>query len=155
MSKKNCLVKISGDMIGEKILLWIKKLSKNYSVVICVGGSSQINKAFKKAGFPVGKFGPLGRELKNLKEKQLAKDVLAKNRSMTQNLLKKLGVKAKVIIPVLEIGGVLCHLNGDQFVLSVYHGFDILYVITTKERLAKKKELFTPYPKVKVVGFEA
>jgi len=69
MLKKNCLVKISGDVISEKALLWIKKLSKNYSVVICVGGSSQINEAFKKIGFKVSKFGPLGRELKKLKEK--------------------------------------------------------------------------------------
>src|SRR4030043_1844223 len=154
MLKKNCLVKISGDMISEKVLLWIKKLSKNYPVVICVGGSSQINEAFKKIGLPVSKFGPLGRELKNLKEKQLAKDVLEKNKTKIQSLLKKVRIKAKVVIPVLDVSGVLCHLNGDQFVLSAYLGFDDLYVITTKERFTKKKELFASFPKVKVVGLE-
>jgi acetylglutamate kinase len=154
MLKKNCLVKISGDVISEKALLWIKKLSKNYSVVICVGGSSQINEAFKKIGFKVSKFGPLGRELKKLKEKKLAREVLRKNKTKIQNLLKNFGIKAKVVIPVLDISGVLCHLNGDQFVLSAYLGFDILYVITAEERVNKKRELFASYPKVKVVGFE-
>ncbi len=140
-------------MINEKILLWIKKLSKNYSVVICVGGSTQINEAFKKAGFPVRKFGPLGREFKNLKEKNLAKEILEKNKIKAKNLLKEIGVKAKVTIPILDIGGVCCHLNGDQLVLSAYHGFDVLYVVTTKERVMKKKEHFDAYPKIKVVGF--
>lgn len=153
MSKKNCLVKISGDMINEKVLLWLKKLTKNYSVVICVGGSSQINEAFKKIGLPVSKFGPLGRELENLKEKQLAKDVLEKNKTKIQNLLKKVEIKAKVVIPVLDVSSVLCHLNGDQFVLSAYLGFDDLYVITTKGRFAEKKKKFASYPKIQVVGF--
>lgn len=141
-------------MISEKVLLWIKKLSKNYSVVICVGGSSQINEAFKKIGLPVSKFGPLGRELENLKEKQLAKDVLGKNKIKIQSLLKRFGIKAKVVIPVLDVSGVLCHLNGDQFVLSAYLGFDDLYVITAKKRIAEKKKKFANYPKIQVVGFE-
>lgn len=140
-------------MINEKVLLWLKKLTKNYSVVICVGGSSQINEAFKKIGLPVSKFGPLGRELENLKEKQLAKDVLEKNKTKIQNLLKKVEIKAKVVIPVLDVSSVLCHLNGDQFVLSAYLGFDDLYVITTKGRFAEKKKKFASYPKIQVVGF--
>ena len=140
-------------MINEKVLLWLKKLTKNYSVVICVGGSSQINEAFGKVGFPISKFGPLGRELENLKEKQLAKDVLEKNKTKIQSLLKKFEIKAKIVIPVLNISGVLCHLNADQFVLSAYLGFDDLYVITTKERFAEKKKKFASYPKIQVVGF--
>jgi len=79
---------------------------------------------------------------------------LRKNKTKIQNLLKNFGIKAKVVIPVLDISGVLCHLNGDQFVLSAYLGFDILYVITAEERVNKKRELFASYPKVKVVGFE-
>lgn len=140
-------------MISEKVLLWFKKLTKDYSVVICVGGSSQINEAFKKIGLPVSKFGPLGRELENLKEKQLAKDVLEKNKTKIQSLLKRVRIKAKVVIPVLDVSGVLCHLNGDQFVLSAYLGFDDLYIITAKKRVIEKKKKFTQYPKVQVVGF--
>ena len=157
MLKKNCLVKISGDMISEKVLLWIKKLSKNYSVVICVGGSSQINKAFKKVGFPVSKFGPFGREAKSLKEKKLAKDILEKNKIEVQNRLNLIGGRVKVVIPVFEIGNVLCHVNGDYFVLFAYLGFDILYVVTTPQRVAEKEEFFKPYDtlhKIYVIGFK-
>jgi hypothetical protein len=154
MAEKNCLIKVSGDMISERVLQWIKNLSKKYSVVVCVGGSTQINKAFEKAGFPVSKFGPLGRESKSLKEKKLAKDILEKNKIELQNRLKIIGARVKVVIPFFEIGKVLCHINGDNFVLLAYLGFDILYVVTTKERVDKKKEFFAPYPKVKVIGFD-
>ncbi len=120
---------------------------------MCVGGGTQINEAFAEAGLPVGKFGPLGRETAGLKEKQLARDTLEKNQAEIQDRLADMGVHASVVIPVIEIGTVLCHVNGDQFILSAYHGFDILYVVTTDERLEKKKAFFTPYNKIQVIGF--
>ncbi len=64
-----------------------------------------------------------------------------------------LGVHASVVIPVIEIGTVLCHVNGDQFILAVYHGFDALWVVTTKDRVEKKKSLFSSYKKIRVIGF--
>ncbi|MCH7552286.1 hypothetical protein IIB49_02760, partial [Patescibacteria group bacterium] len=59
MSRKNCLVKISGDVLNDKVFDWIKRLTDEYFVVLCVGGGTQINEAFKKAGFSIEKFGPL------------------------------------------------------------------------------------------------
>ncbi len=153
MSRKNCFVKISGDMLSDDVLSWIKKLSQEYFVVVCVGGGTQINKAFAGANLPVGMFGPLGRETVSLKEKQLARDTLEKNQAKIQDCLADMGVHASVVIPVIEIGTVLCHVNGDQFILSAYHGFDILYVVTTNDRLEKKKEFFAPYKKIRVMGF--
>src|SRR3989344_4712810 len=143
MSKRNCFVKISGDTINDNVLKWIKGLSEEYFVVVCAGGGTQINKAFTEAGLSVGKFGPLGRETASLEEKQLARDILEKNQVEIQNRLYDLGVSASVVIPVIEIGSVLCHVNGDHFAISVYHGFDILYIVTTNDRLEKKKEFFT------------
>lgn len=154
MSRKNCFVKISGDMISnDNVLDWIKKLSQKYFLVVCIGGGTQINKAFTEAGLLIDEFGPLGRETATLKEKQLARDVLEKNQVEIQDRLADLGVYASVVIPVIEIGTVLCHVNGDQFVLSAYHGFDILYVVTTKDRVEKKKTFFAPYKKIQVIGF--
>ena len=153
MSRKNCFVKISGDMFSDDVLNWIKKLSQEYFVVVCVGCGTQINEMFVKAGLPVGKFGPLGRENVNLKEKQLARDVLEKNQAEIQDRLVGLGVHASVVIPVIEVGTVLCHVNGDQFILAVYHGFDVLYVVTTKDRVEKKKSFFASYNKIQVIGF--
>ena len=153
MPRKNCLVKISGDALSSDVLKRIKALSQKYFVVICVGGGTQINEAFTKAGLPIGKFGPLGRELKSLVEKQLARDILETNQAEVQDRLARMSVNASVVIPVIEIGSVLCHINGDQFVLTAYHGFDALYVVTTKERLKKKKVFFAPYKKVQVIGY--
>ncbi|MDP3015329.1 MAG: hypothetical protein Q8N28_02875 [bacterium] len=144
---------MSGDMLSDDVLRWIKELSQEYFVVVCVGGGTQINEAFATAGLSVREFGPLGRETANLKEKQLARDTLEKNQAEIQDRLADLGVHASVVIPVIEIGTVLCHVNGDQFILAVYHGFDVLYVVTTKDRVEKKKSFFAPYKKIQVIGF--
>ncbi len=153
MSRENYLVKISGDMLQDKVLEWVEGLAREYFVVVCVGGGTQINEAFTKAGLPVGKFGPLGRETKTFLERQLARDVLEKNQVEIQDKLASLGVHVSVIIPVLDIGTVLCHVNGDQLVLTAYHGFDVLYVVTTSDRVEEKRKFFAPYPKIQVVGF--
>ena len=153
MSRKNCFIKISGDMLSDNVLDWIKKLGQEYFVVVCVGGGTQINETFTEAGLPIGNFGPLGRETSSLKERQLARDTLEKNQEKIQDCLADIRVHASVVIPVIEIGTVLCHVNGDQFILSAYHGFDILYVVTINDRLEKKKEFFAPYKKIQVIGF--
>ncbi|MDD3072570.1 MAG: hypothetical protein PHH17_01820 [Candidatus Pacebacteria bacterium] len=154
MSRKNCLIKMSGDTINIDVLHWIKELSQKYFVVVCVGGGTQINEAFTTAGFPIGEFGPLGRETKKLEERQLARNILEKNQAEVQDRLANLGVHASVVIPVINIGTVLCHVNGDQFILSAYHGFDVLYIVTTKEREEKKKSLFSRYPKIQIISFK-
>ena len=77
MSRKNCFIKISGDMLSDDVLHWIKELSQEYFVIVCVGGGTQINEAFTTAGLPVREFGPLGRETENLEEKvkRIAKEL--------------------------------------------------------------------------------
>lgn len=151
--RKSCLVKLSGDMLTDKALAWIKELSEKYFVVICVGGGTQINRAFAKAGLPVKKHGPLGRETRSLKERQLARDVLERNQAKVQDRLAALDVHVSVVIPVLEIGTVLCHVNGDQFLLTSYLGFDILYAVTLPDRLQKKRKQFAQYKKIRVIAF--
>lgn len=154
MPRKNCLVKLSGDTINDEVLLWIKELSKKYFVVICCGGGTQINKAFVANNLPKRKFGPLGRETKSFKERQLARDVLEQNQVKIQDKLYKLGIYANVVTPVLEIGTVLCHVNGDQFVLTGYHGFAKIFVVTTPKRLKSKIQQFSLYKKIEVVAFK-
>ncbi len=152
-SRTNCLVKLSGDAFYGNVLDWIRELSTKHFVVVCVGGGTQINEAFAAAGFPIGKFGLLGRETKSFAERQLARDILEKNQISVQDTLAGNGVHVSVVIPVLDIGTVLCHINGDQFVLAAYHGFDIIYVVTTPERVADKEKFFAPYEKIRVIGF--
>ncbi len=151
--RKNCFVKVSGDMFDDRVLNWIKRLGEEYFVVVCVGGGKQINDAFWKAHLPIRTFGPLGRPTDTLEEKQLARSVLEQNQLDVQERLAALGAFVSVVIPVIEIGTVLCHVNGDQYLLTAYHGFDILYVVTTLDRLQKKKEQFAPYPKIQAIGF--
>lgn len=153
MSRQNCFVKISGDMLNDDTIQLIETLSKEYFVVVCVGGGTQINNAFREAGHPVEKFGPLGRETKTLEQKQLARDVLEDNQAQIQDRLADRGVYASVVIPVIEVGTVLCHVNGDQYVLAAYHGFDKLCVVTEKSKVNEKKKFFSNFEKIKVVGF--
>lgn len=153
MERKNLLVKISGDVLEKQTFDWISTLSRDYFVVVCVGGGTQINDAFAKAGFLVGKFGPLGRETNTFEERQLARDILERNQAELQDKLAEMGVRVSVVIPVLDIGTVLCHVNGDQYVITAYHGFDVIYVVTTPERVTDKKKFFALYEKIRVVGF--
>ena len=133
---------------------WIRELSRIYFVVICVGGGTQIKEAFAKAGFPDSAYGPLGRETKSFAERQLARDVLEHNQATLQDRLSEEKIPALVVIPVLDIGNVLCHVNGDQFVLTAYLGYDSVYVVTLPEREAKKRKDFAPYPKIQVISLK-
>ena len=154
MGRQTALVKVSGDLCQrEDVIEWIRKLSAEYFVVILVGGGTQINEAFKRAGFKVAKHGPLGRETEVFKESQLARDVLEENQEKVQDLLALRGVMATVVIPVLDIGSVLCHINGDIYILTAYLGFDRIFVLTYESRVKEKKLAFKKYPKIQVVGF--
>ncbi|EKD24377.1 MAG: hypothetical protein ACD_81C00035G0001 [uncultured bacterium] len=151
---KTAFVKISGDLISrEDVLDWIRVLTQDYFVVVCSGGGTQINKAFEERGIPVV-FGPLGREIERFEDRQFAREILEKNQAEIQDLLQAKQIQATVVIPVLDIGSVLCHINGDVYVLAAYLGFDALYVLTLEDRVAKKTEEFKMYPKVTVVGFD-
>jgi hypothetical protein len=154
MSRKNCFIKISGDMICDEAFEWVKKLSNEYFIVLCIGGGTQINDAFKLAGLISDNFGPLGRETKNFHERQLARDILEKNQADVQDRLDSLGIRVNVVMPVIYIGTVLCHVNGDQYILTAYHGFDVLFVLTTDSRVAAKQKFFEPYTKIKVLGLK-
>jgi len=157
---KNCLIKISGDLVeGDKLnsnlihhLIQLTSI-KRYHVVIAVGGGSQINKAFLEAGLPIGKFGPFGRETNTLHERQMARDILEVNQAKMQDLLQKDNISAEVVIPVITSGSVLCHVNGDQYVFSVYNGFEKIYIATLESRVEDKKEQFKKYPKIEIIGF--
>jgi acetylglutamate kinase len=149
-------MKVSGDLIEQhNVLWWIGQIAaiENY-VVICTGGGTQINEAFAERGIKPD-FGPLGRKTNTFEERQLARDVLERNQAKVQDLLMEYEIHAEVIIPVVYAGSVLCHVNGDTMVETVYNGFDQIYVLTREDRAEAKREEFKEYPKIKVVGFSA
>ncbi len=154
MSRKSAFIKISGDLCNsENFLAQLEKLSREFFIVICVGGGTQINTALKNAGIEPGTHGPLGRELKTFELRQLARDTLERNQVDLQELLASRKISATVIIPVLEIGSVLCHVNGDTFLQTAYLGFDQLFVVTTLDRVEQKKKQFAHLEKIEVIGF--
>lgn len=153
--KKNLFIKVSGDMCDQtNFFNYLKEMATKFFTVICVGGGTQINDALAERGIEAGPHGPMGRELPNFELRQLARDVLEKNQCRLQDKLAILGIRAVVIIPTLEIGSVLCHVNGDQMVRTAYIGFDKLVVITTTERVEKKSKEFSSLPKVEVIGLD-
>jgi len=155
--KQNILVKLSGDAIDltDAQITWMRGMaSKNY-VVIVVGGGTQINEAFNKAGHPVKDFGILGRDDLTFEQRQLARDVLEKNQAELQDRLIGIDLPLTVEIPVIQVGSVLCHVNGDQYVLSAYNGFDKIYVVTLPgARHDIKVEKFEKYPKIEIKSFQ-
>jgi acetylglutamate kinase len=155
MARKTAFIKVSGDLVArDDVLAWIKWLveAEHYFVVICIGGGTQINEVFKAQGLPIN-YGPLGRETTTFEERQLARDVLEKNQAEIQDLLAEHEIQATVILPVLDIGSVLCHVNGDIFAMAAYLGFDKVYVLTLDSRKEQKEKEYKPYPKIKSIGF--
>lgn len=151
--RKAAFVKISGDLTKRKMVVeWIKNLAKDHYIVICIGGGTQINKEFERRGWGK-KFGPLGRETETFKQRQVARDILERNQADIQDFLAKHKILATVIIPVLDIGSVLCHVNGDIFIQAAYLGFDQLFILTHLDRVEKKKQQFRDYPKIQVISF--
>jgi len=157
MGRKNCLVKISGDMLNNKTFTFIKKLSLKYFVAICIGGGTQINRAFKEAGLPIRKFGLLGRATPTLEERLLSYNILSKNQAEIQDRLADLGIYVAVEIPMDNVATVLCPQNGDYFIIKSYHGYDLLYVVTVKKKVKEKQEFFNQFQrkrgKIRVIGF--
>jgi hypothetical protein len=152
--RETVLVKLTGDLaeLRPDVLDWLRPLAKEYFVVICTGGGTRISERCKIEGIPF-EFGPLGRELTTFPGKQMARDELENNQAEIQDKLALERIPATVIIPVLDIGSVLCHVNGDQFVKTAYLGFNKIYVLTLNSRLEKKKEELAALPKIEVVGF--
>ena len=143
MAKKNGIVKISGDLLHDKevreaVRVRLRKIAEQYSLVIISGGGTDINKAFKERGFDI-KFCPLGRVTDTLEQRQLARNILEQNQAAEQDMLDEDEISARVVIPMREIGTVLCPENGDLMFLSAYLGFDKGFIFTKKERVEAKK----------------
>lgn len=154
MPRLKALVKISGNLIeNPSIPKWLKKLTEVYHTVIFPGGGSQINEAFKKAGYEIN-FGLYGRETKTLEERQLARNILEINQAYVQDLLEQHGINAEVDIPVRYTGSVLSHVNGDLIVLEGLQSFEKIYVITEQQNVAKKKAFYDLFPKIEVLGLQ-
>ena len=152
--RPNAFIKVSGDEFQNGAFIeWVRELCGECWVVVCVGGGTQINQAFEAGGFPVKTHGPLGREMETFEERQLHRNILEQNQAALQDMLHERGIYAAVEIPYVIIGTVLCPVNGDQMVRTVYLGYDRLFVITMPQRLEKKKADFADLPRVEVVAF--
>jgi hypothetical protein len=165
MKKLKEFIKISGNLLeNEEVIARLRKSSKKYFVAVCTGGGEQINKAFKKRGFRI-RFGPLGRITSSAAEERLVEKTLKNNQATVHSLLSEKGIRVRVIIPLDDIAGVLCSVNGDIKLLSAYNGYDRLSLFTFKKNVAKKKlwlkkvaKVFRAIgkgelDKIKVVGF--
>ncbi len=152
--RKTALVKLTGDLaeLRPDVLAWLRPLAQEYFIVICTGGGARINQRFKEENIPYI-FGKLGREIGSFKGRQIARDELESNQALIQDQLALEKISATVIIPVLDIGSVLCHVNGDTFIQTAYLGYDKLFVLTLESRKTVKLEQFAGFNKVEVVGF--
>ena len=147
---ENILIKASGDVIEkEEVLNFIrKKARENYVVVIC-GAGTKIGKALGEKGYET-KFDEHGRVTKTFEERRIVRDVLEDEQRKLQDRL--IGTGANVIAPIIKLGSVLCHINGDAYVKAGYLGFDEMYVFTLRDRVEGKEKIFNGFSKVKVMG---
>ena len=151
-------VKISGDVLNSPELVlglmeWLKTFKKK-EITICCGGGNQINKDFQKHEIEVERHCKLGRRHECAKGEAVAMKSLSNNARRLRRLLGISGLPTiKVIIPIVSIGNVRCHVNGDQMARFAYLGYDELFVVTTRERIKIKRSEFLDLPKITVIGF--
>ncbi|MBI2448513.1 hypothetical protein HYV44_03100 [Candidatus Microgenomates bacterium] len=156
----NTFVKASGDLLeNEKLLAFLATVEKQcHHLVVCVGGGSQISQALAEKGIE-SQFGPLGREITTDEGGAIASRILNDNARAFRARLSQKGISAVVLTPILQIGGLICLVNGDIYTLSAYHGFSQLFVATRADRLEKKREEFArfgtclaPQGKIEILG---
>lgn len=149
-SVKKTLVKVSGDLTqNEKFIKFVEKKSETSYVVVICGAGQKINEAFEKMGFEVTFDNLHGRITKNDEERDVALQVLEEEKEKLQKIFNS--ERVLVVSPVIRLGKVLCHINGDNYVKAAYLGFDESYVFTLARRVEKKKHIFKDYPRIKII----
>lgn len=138
--RPSAFVVISGSVIKDPVAVEdIINISLDFDTTVCVGAGQQINDYFKKEKLPI-EFCPVGRICRTEKQKQIANMILRKNRKIIKKTLRKNGVRAKVIFPVMEIGNKLCHINTDLMALNAYVSYDQVFIITMRTKVSQKEE---------------
>ena len=122
-------------------------------VALIPGGGTQISQALEKVGYVVQfdhRYNPARRITKTLAEKQIVKYQLMAQVFFWRRLLVNFP-NVHVISPFQDFGGILCNVNGDDFVKALCTEFDETYVLTRADRKEAKEELFKGFP-VHVIG---
>ena len=148
---KNILVKASGDAIeNDYFKKFVTNLAKKSFVIVVVGGGTEISEKLSKAGYEIIFDDTHGRITESWEERKIAREVLEKNAKILQDFFVGKGIF--VVPSVIDIAGVTCHINGDNYIKSAYLGFDKLYIFTLKDRVKKKEQIFKDYPKVEIIS---
>ena len=129
------LVKVSGDLVvAETFYNWLSStITSLDKVVVLCGGGSAITEALKENDISFS-FGPGGREIESEKGRRLALQVLQKQKVIIEEKLQEKGMKADVLIPVIEVGRRIYHINGDSYAISLYPNFDKIFIVTLEGR---------------------
>ena len=151
-TKPNCriLVKVSGDLVhNEDFFEWLKSFSTADSdITVLCGGGTAITEELEANDVPF-EFGPAGRKILTERGINLAYEVLQRQREQFENELKNKRIEAKVAMPVIYIGDMICHVNGDWYIRAVYPNFDKIYVAT----LTGRSKSFDGFERIEVVSF--
>ena len=150
-SRRNILVKVSGDLIDrDEFYDWFKSIiSKAVNVVIICGGGSAISEELDRRGISYY-FGPAGRKIASLEGIALAYQVLVKQKEIVEEKLRAKGINCQVDMPVVEIGDMKCLVNGDDYAMTLYPNFDRVYIATLQGRI---KKIPNGYARAEIVSF--
>ena len=142
MQIEKALAIMSGSLIGHPAALdWLEKNQNIFNLSLSIGAGEQTNKALKAAGFEI-KFCPLGRIVDSDRELDICQKVAIKNKLFVHGLLKKRGIKVRILTPFDKSDGrVLVPLNGDLAMFSKYGGYDKIFRLTTEDRVKEKEAL--------------
>ena len=145
----NILVKASGDLAtDQRFYDWLSSIAEIADdLLLLIGGGNVITEILERERIHF-KFGPGGREILLRKGRHLAKTVLDKPKSIVMLWLRNAGIKATVFIPVIEINGYVCHINGDALATILYPNFDKIFVVTLRGR---EKSFPKEFTKIEVV----
>ncbi len=108
--------------------------------ILC-GGGTAIAQILERHGI-TSKFGPNGKEINSKAGRQVALQVLEKQKANVEKNLKQRKIIASVFTPVFRMANKDFHLNGDNLATALYPNFDKIFIVTLKGRIKSfSKEL--------------
>lgn len=132
--RKRKLVKISGTVLGdptkeEALSEQLRSSKKGHNLWVLCGGGKAITAALRKARVRF-KFIDGQRVIRGERGKRIAAQILNDNVKALAGLLREQRIEAVVFPPIIQIGDVYCHLNGDTFVEIIRREFKKVVIIT-------------------------
>ncbi len=132
MAKKDALVKVSGSVTEkEELYKLLSSLATQYKLYVICGGGAAVTEVLRK-GQERSSFKDGRRTINSEEGRRLAAGALIKKKISLESELHRRGIPAFVRPSLIPFGNKICHINGDDLVVGIYHNFSRALEVTSR-----------------------